>query len=48
MISMLSVNCKIQVESLVGDLHIVLGDQLEVFRILNGYENIDYNFFLQK
>ena len=23
------------------------GDQIEVFKVLNGYENIDYNFFLE-
>ena len=24
------------------------GDQIEVFKILNGYENIDYNIFFSK
>ena len=26
----------------------IKGDQIDVFKILNGYENIDYNFFLIK
>ena len=24
-----------------------MGNQIEVFKILNGYENIDYNIFLE-
>ena len=26
----------------------IKGDQIEVFKILNGYENIDYNIFFSK
>ena len=27
------------------ETQILRGDQIEVFKILNGYENIDYNIF---
>ena len=29
------------------DTRILRGDQIEVFKILNGYENIDSNFFFE-
>ena len=30
------------------ETRILRGNQIEVFKILNGYENIDYNIFFSK